>query len=153
TSAIYAILAGGAYILRDPLRAALKQVPTLRWRRFPPWAMVWFCAQPLLLCGRAILLLTIIAVSQHASRVALGGTGTGSLFDAMGPTISYATPLMALVAVLLGYAVRERQPYFALGGAAVSQLAINLAYLLHVNSSQPPEVRAIIWLQWNSVAA
>jgi hypothetical protein len=153
TSAIYAILAGVAYILRDPLRNALKRVPTLRWRRFPPAAMVWFCAQPLLLGGRAILLLTIIAVSQHASGVALGGPVPNSLFDAMGPTISYATPLMALVAVLLGYAVRERQTYFALGGAAVSQLAVNLAYLLHVNSSQPPEVRAIIWLQWNSVAA
>ena len=108
-AAIYALLTGAAYIVRDPLRATFKRLPWLRWERFPRGALIWFCAQPLLLGGRAILILTIIAVYQHANGVALRGPAAESIFTAMGPTVSYAAPLMALVVVLLGYAIRERQ--------------------------------------------
>ena len=111
--------------------------------------------QPLILGGATILIITIIAVNQNASGVALRGPAAGAIFHRIGATASYAGPLFALVAVLLGYAVRDRQSGFALGGAAVSQLAINLAFLLYVSTSptQPASVRTIEWLQWNSVAA
>src|SRR5262249_21265633 len=109
-SAIYAIVAGAAYIARDELRLPLKALPFLCWRPFPSAVVLWFCAQPLLLGGRAILLLTIIALYQHAGAIAMGGPAASSIFASIGPTISYATPLMALVAVVLGYAIRDRQP-------------------------------------------
>ena len=99
------------------------------------------------------MILTIIAVYQNANGIAPRGPAADSIFTAMGLTVSYAAPLMALVAILLGYALRERQAGFALGGAAVSQLAVNLAYVLHVTSGQPADLRSIEWLQWNSVAA
>src|SRR5207248_919028 len=102
-------LTGAAYIARDPLRATLKRLPWLRWDRFSRGALIWFCAQGLLLGGRAILILTIIAVYQNAAGVALRGPASDSIFAAIGPTVSYAAPLMALVVVLLGYAIRERQ--------------------------------------------
>ena len=152
-AAVYAVLWGALYISRDPLRAACKQITWLRWDRFPRSASIWFCAQPLLLGGRAILILTIIAVSQHANGITLKGPAADSIFTALGPTVSYAGPLIALVVVLLGYAIRERQAAFALGGAAVWQLAVNLAWLLHVSTNQPADLQSIEWLQWNSIAA
>src|SRR5262249_14769249 len=101
TAAIYTLVWGALYIARDPLRAFCKRLPALRWDRFPRSVQIWFCAQPLVLGGRAILILTIIAVSQHANGIALGGPTVDSIFWKMGPTVSYAAPLLALVVVLL----------------------------------------------------
>ncbi len=155
SAAIYAAVLAAAYIFRDELRAAAKRLTLLRWSRFPADARPFFAAQPLVFGGLTILILTIVAVSQNAGGVALSGPVAGSIFDAMGLTASYAGPLIVLVAALLGYAVRERQAGYALGGAAVFQLAINLAFILHValTARQPADVRGVEWLQWNSVAA
>src|SRR5438552_2881728 len=83
----------------------------------------------------------------------LHGPAAGTFFARVGATASYVAPLIALVGSLLAYAIHERKAGFALGGAAVSQLAINLAYVLNVSSAQPAEIQIIQWLQWNSIAA
>jgi hypothetical protein len=152
-AALYAIVWAAAYVARVPIITAAKQITALRWGRMYSESKPWFCAQPLLLGGVTALVLTILAVQQHLAGAALKPPAAGSLFDLLGPTVSYATPLVLLVGVLLAYAVRERQAGFALGGAAVWQLAVNLAYLLHVDSSLPQPVKMIVWLHWNSIAA
>ena len=166
-AAIYAIVWGAAFIARDHALLGAKQLTWLRWDRLAhgrparsldfvsPDASEWFCLQPLLLGGLTILIITIVAVAQSASGIRLRGPAEGSMFEAMGLTASYAGPLLALVAVLLGYALRERRAAFAMGGSAVFQLAINLAFLLYVTRTpaQPAAVRTIEWLQWNSLAA
>ena len=170
---LYSLVWGVAFIARDQLKAAANRLPWLRWSQFaerPGGRSLqfvgrsqqvdvrpqdWFCAQPLLLGGLTILIITIVAVAQSTSGDQLRGPRPGSFLGSMGLTACYAAPLLALVAVLLGYAIRERQPAFALGGSGVFQLAINLAFVLYVSKSppQPDAVRAIEWLQWNSLAA
>jgi hypothetical protein len=161
---IYSLVWGAAFIARDQLKAAAKRLPWLRWSQFGreiPSLEInlrpqdWFCAQPLLFGGLTILIITIVAVAQSTGGDQLRVPLSSSLLGSMGLTACYAGPLLALVAVLLGYAIRERQPAFALGGSGVFQLAINLAFLLYVSKSppQPDAVRAIEWLQWNSLAA
>jgi hypothetical protein len=154
-AAIYALAWASLYIARGPLLAAARRLSWLKWDAIPAAAGQWFCAQPLVLGGATILILTILAVQQSVSGEALRGPIAGSAFAQMGLTASYAGPLMALVGLLLGYAIRERRAAYALGGAAVSQLAVNLAYMLHVSTSpaQPTNIRVIEWLQWNAVGA
>ena len=143
-----------ATVLAQPLRWArpLREIAGLDLDIRP---RDWFCAQPLILGGLAILIITIVAVSQSTTGVQLRGPLTGSWLGSIGLTACYAGPLLALVAVLLGYAIREKRAAFALGGSGVFQLAINLAFMLYVSRSppQPAAVRAIEWLQWNSLAA
>ncbi len=171
---IYAVFWALPFIFREPIAVLAKRLTWLRWKSWsgtlwrtqsaavpgtPEWTYstaIWFCAQPLVLGGLTVLVLTIIAVVQNAGGVTLRGPAAGSIFDRMGPTASYAVPLLALVGVLLAYAVRERQAGFALAGSAVFQLAINLAFILHVTLSPlslPAEVRSIEWFQWNATAA
>jgi hypothetical protein len=174
SAGIYAVFWALPFIFRGAIAAMARRLSWLRWKSWsgtlwrsqaaaepgtPEWtysAAIWFCAQPLVLGGLTVLVLTIIAVIQNAGGVALRGPAIGSIFHKMGPTASYAVPLLALVGVLLAYAVRERQAGFALAGSAVFQLAINLAFILHVTLSPlslPNEVRAIEWFQWNAAAA
>jgi hypothetical protein len=152
-AAIYAVCWAAIYVARDRLHAAAKRISALRWDRWPDEARPWFCAQPLVFGGTTILILTVLAVEQHASGVSLRGPLAGSLFASLGATGLYAGPLAALVAVLLAYAIRDSDEAFALGGAAVWQLTANLAWLMHVDTSLPAAERAVMWLQWNSIAA
>ena len=151
---VYTIVWALPFIFRESIGGLAKRLPWLRWKSWsgtlwrtqsdaepgtPEWAFStsrWFCAQPLVLGGLAVLVLTIIAVIQNASGAVLRGPAAGSIFHHMGPTASYAVPLLGLVGVLLAYAVRERQAAFALAGSAVFQLAINLAFILHVTLSE-----------------
>ena len=72
-------------------------------------------------------------------------------FALLGPTVSYLLPLATLVAVLLAYAIREEHASFALGGAAIGQLAVNLAFVIATQSASLDHVRTIQWLHWNSL--
>lgn len=152
---IYTLVWGLVFIFRDRLRRVAKSQPWLRWAKLPDQWRVWLCIQPLLLGGAVVLVLTLIAVAQSVEGVALRGPAANSVFAFIGPTASYAGPLGMIVAVLLGYAVRERQGGFALGASATFQLAVNLAFMLHVAYSpdQPGAVRLAEWLQWNTVGA
>lgn len=149
----YALLWAAIFIARDPLFAFFKHSRALRWSRLPAESRLWFCAQPLLFGGFTSIALTVLAVQQQAAGAAVKSPLAGSLFAWIGPTASYALPLIAIVAVLLSYAIRERQAGFALVGAAVWQLAANLAYLLHVDATWTDTAKTITFLHWNAIAA
>jgi hypothetical protein len=153
---VYAIATAALFLFRTQIARVARQVTWLRWEAIPGSLAHWFCAQPLVLGGASVLVLTIIAVAQNAAGATLRGPVDGSMFHALGPTVSYAGPLMLLVAVLLAFAVRERQAGFALGGSAVFQLAVNLAFILFVTTAKSPfapAIQGIMWLQWNAAAA
>lgn len=154
-TALYGLCGASVFIFRSQLLDSSQRIPGLTWGKLRLKAYYLTAWQPLVFSGVSILILTIAAVVQQVNGVKLGGPVGGSLFDLMGPTVSYAVPLYALVAILLGYCVRERQPLFALGGSAVSQFAINLAFLLRVALGEKvePPIYAIEWLQWNAIAA
>jgi hypothetical protein len=154
-TAIYGLCGASVFIFRSQLHGLAQGIPGLTWGKLRRTAYYCTAWQPLGFAGISILTITIAAVSQQVNGVKLGGPLAGSLFDQLGPTVSYAVPLYALVAILLGYCVRERQPLFALGGSAVSQFAVNLAFMLRValGPQATPNVYAIEWLQWNAIAA
>ena len=155
TTALFGAISAAVFIGRAPLFAFFERLPALNWGKLRAKAYVFAAAQPLLFGGLPVLVLTLIAVGQRLAGVELGGPATGSLFHRLGPTVSYAGPLLVLVAMLLAYAIRERQSWYALGGSFVFQLTANLAFLLY--ASDVPgligSLRAAEWLQWNSIAA
>jgi hypothetical protein len=154
-TALYGLCGASVFIFRTQLLGLAQRIPGLSWGKLRRTAYYLTAWQPLVFSGLSVLILTVAAVVQNVDGVKLGGPVADSLFDLMGPTISYAVPLYALVAILLGYCVRERQPLFALGGSAVSQFAVNLAFMLRValGSKETQSVYAIEWLQWNAIAA
>ncbi|MDX1946404.1 MAG: hypothetical protein SFU86_13470 [Pirellulaceae bacterium] len=154
-AAIYAVLWAMPFLLRNQLWRGAKRLPWLRWSKLPPDLVNWIGGQPLLLGGLPVLILTILAVEQGVAGRVPRGPASDTIFALLGPTTSYAGPLLALVAIFLAYAIRERRAAFALAGSGVFQLAINLAFLLYANTppSQPAIVRGVEWLQWNSLAA
>ena len=155
SAALFAVVWGALFIARRPIQLSARSIRSLHWERIDrPVAHAVFGAVPLL-GALPILILTILAVMQNAGGVELRGPVADTFFDKIGPTASYAGPLLAIVAVLLGYSLREREPTYAFGGAGVFQLAINLAFLLYATfaPAATPTVRAVEWLQWNSVAA
>ena len=153
---LYAVVWGGLFIARTPLRAAARSLNWLRWERTDrTTAHYIFGATPILLGAAPVLILTIFAVAQSFQGVELRGPEAGSFFARIGPTASYAVPLLAIVGVFLGYALREREAAFAAAGSAVFQLAINLAFVLYATfaPAAASEVRAAECLQWNTLAA
>lgn len=154
-TAIYGLCGAAVFIFRTPLHSFAQRIPGLSWGKLRRTAYYLTAWQPLVFAGSSILILTVAAVVQKVNGVQLGGPLEKTLFDQMGPTVSYAVPLYALVAILLGYCVREKQPLFALGASAVSQFAVNLAFMLRVatGTKVEPSVYAIEWLQWNAIAA
>lgn len=154
-TALYGLVGASVFIFRSQLHGLAQRIPGLSWGKLRRTAYYCTAWQPLAFSGFFILAITISAVVQQTSGVKLGGPAVDSVFDLMGPTISYAVPLYALVAILLGYSLRERQPLFALGGSVVSQFAINLAFMLRValGAKVEPPIYAVEWLQWNAIAA
>jgi hypothetical protein len=154
-TALFGAAGAAVFIGREPLFAFFERLPGLNWGKLRQKAYVFACAQPLVFGGLPVLILTLLAVGQRLNGVELGGPAAGSLFAQLGPTVSYAGPLLVLVAMLLAYCVRERQTWYALGGSLVFQLAANLAFLLYA-SGMPHltgQQRAAEWLHWNSLAA
>jgi len=153
---IYAVVWAILFISRSPLRSSALSIGWLRWDPIDrPTAHAAFGAVPILFGALPILVLTILPVAQSFQGVALRGPEPGSFFSQIGPTASYAVPLLAIVAVFLGYALRERESAFALAGSAVFQLAVNLAFILYVTYAPAAarEVRVAECLQWNTLAA
>lgn len=154
-TAIYGLCGASFFIFRTQLHGLAQRIPGLSWGKLRRTAYYCTAWQPLAFAGFFILALTIAAVTQKVNGIKLGGPIADTPFDLMGPTVSYAVPLYAIVVILLGYCLRERQPLFALGGSVVSQFAINLAFMLRValGTKVEPPVYAIEWLQWNAIAA
>jgi hypothetical protein len=95
-----------------------------------------------------VLLLTTIIVVRAVQGLPLGKLDPATPFAAMGKTVSFGVPLMIVVAVLLGHAVREGIPGYALLSSIVFQYALTLAYALHGKVNQPGFGAEV--LQWNA---
>jgi hypothetical protein len=92
---------------------------------------------------------TVIAIRSSAGWP-VGAVPVDSFFHRVGTTVSYAVPLVVLVAVLLGHALRERRPAFAVAGSVILQYVVSLAFLLQASPSEPNFLAGL--LQWNLVA-
>ncbi|WP_425616778.1 hypothetical protein NA78x_000433 [Anatilimnocola sp. NA78] len=151
---IYGIVLLSLYIARERLAKLLQTQSWLRWKPLENHWLEWFRFQPLILGVLPLLAITIFAVAQNASSIPMHPPKTGSIFEWMGPTASYAGPILLGVVVFLGLAITEKQPAFALGGGLLFQLAANLAFTLHVSGKNIPEsLVAAEGLQWNVLAA
>jgi len=84
----------------------------------------------------------VLAVSGHEPP----GPAPGSFFAQMGPQWSYLVPLVTLVVVLVGYALRERSAAHAFAAGAVVELAVALDYLLNVGTLDTVELARLVQL-------
>ncbi|QDU31737.1 hypothetical protein ETAA8_68970 [Anatilimnocola aggregata] len=151
---IYGIVLLSLYIARNHLSKLLQTLGWLRWKPSETYAHEWFRFQSLFLGVLPLLALTIFAVAQNASGIPMHPPKAGSIFEWMGPTASYAGPILLGVVVFLGLAINQRQPAFAFGGGLLFQLAANLAFILHIAGRTIPEsMVAAECLQWNILAA
>ncbi len=151
---LYGGLLMGLFVARRLLARGLQTQSWLHWQDFDQPTLETFRYQPLLLGVLPMLVLTIIAVAQHAAGVPLHNPLPNSFFDRLGPTASYAGPMLIGVTIFLGLALGQRQPAFALGGGLLFQLAANLAFILHATGKvRPPSLNAAECLQWNTIAA
>ena len=73
-----------------------------------------------------------------------------TVFGQMGTTLSYAVPLLVLVAVLVGHAIRERRTAYMLAGSVLLQFVTCLAFALQASAQSPSFL--IELLQWNAVS-
>jgi|GEM_PF-1211137 len=153
--ALYGCLLMAVFVARQPLQRGLQSQTWLRWNPVDVQEREWLRYQSLILGVAPVLLLTIIAVVQNASGVQLPRPQKGSIFEWLGPTASYAGPLLIGVVIFLGQALGQRQPAFALGGSLLFQLVANLAFILHITDKPlgPAGSPTAEWLQWNTLAA
>ncbi len=79
-----------------------------------------------------ILILTIWPAMQTITGYTPRGPIASSPFGQMGSAINYVTPLAGLIAVLVGYAVRERSSEFAFAGGLALNLTVTLGYILRL---------------------
>lgn len=82
-----------------------------------------------------VLALTIYPAVATIFGSAPVGVAATSVFGRMGDSISYVIPLVAVIGVLVGHAMRERSAAMAFAAGLVLNLAVTLGYLLHVVTS------------------
>lgn len=140
---------GTAMILwcRHPIQERLSRFEWLRPWEFPPATASIARGAALVLGAGPILAITTAVALRSAAALPVGDVPGESFFDRIGMTASYAIPLVALVAVLLGHALRERYSPFALAGSVILQYAVSLAFLLQASPEEPGFTVGL--LQWN----
>lgn len=143
------------FVARRPMQRALQTQSWIRWQEFDLQEREWFRYQSLVLGVLPMLAITILAVAQHANGKTLHEPIDGTFFDRIGPTVSYAGPMLVGVAIFLGLALSQHKSVFAFGGGLLFQLAANLAFILHITGKPlgPPGTPTAEWLQWNTLAA
>lgn len=143
------------FVVRRPLQRVVHSQVWIRSQELDQPEREWFRYQSLVLGVLPMLAITILAVAQHANGKTLHGPIVASLFDRLGPTVSYAGPMLVGVAIFLGLALSQQKSVFAFGGALLFQLAANLAFILHITGKPygPPGTPTAEWLQWNTLAA
>jgi len=84
-----------------------------------------------------IIVLTVCPTLLALERVPLASPTSGifSLFDA---NFSFGIPLVLVALVMIGYAVRERQPEFTFYAGTLLNLTVTLAFLLAVSTADVP---------------
>lgn len=148
--AFYTVITAATVWLRAPIGQGFRQLPWLGWDEFPSRTGSVARETALLVGGLPVVLLTTIVACRRAAGLSLGRPDAESLFGGLDTTFSYAGPLVILVVVLVGHALRERSATYALAGSILLQYVISLAYVLHV-SPDSHEFWAGL-LQWNATA-
>ncbi len=152
--AVYAVIAAVLICCRASISAGAVR---LGWPRRQDKSPHWL--EPARVLVLAATMLPILALTLRFTVSALAGDMprgpvAGSLFDRMGAAFSYAGPLCLLAVGLNLFAVRDRQPMFALAGSMLVQLAASLADIL------PRWIAGLRWgfpqlielLWWNALA-
>jgi len=85
-----------------------------------------------------VLALTILAALLQLTGISLNGPAAESLFESLGPSISYLVPLLLVTLGLVGHAVRERSAAYAFAAGLVVELIVILGYALSVVMAVPP---------------
>ena len=99
--------------------------------------------------------LPVVGYTLLAAQAQMSGLGpmvrAGSVFAAVGATVSYIVPLGLLVVLLAGHAIRERSAILAGLAAATVHLTVTLAYLLQYGAATDADV--VCLAQVNAIAA
>jgi hypothetical protein len=149
-SAGYALVTAAAVWFRGPIHASLARVRWLAPWEFPQETAAAVRETALFLSAGPILAVTTAVAIRTSAGWSVGELPADSFFYRVGMTVSYAVPLVVLVAVLLGHALRERRPVFAVAGSVILQYVVSLAFLLKMSPGEPGFVAGL--LQWNLAA-
>ena len=90
-----------------------------------------------------IIVLTLCPTFLALARVPLGGPTSG-IFSLFGTNLSYGIPLVLVALVMIGFALRERQPEFTFYAGALLNLTVTLAFLLAISTANAPFNRATV---------
>ena len=147
---IYTIIGAVAVWMRVPICHSVRRLHWLGWDEFPSWTDRVARETALLIGGMPVVLITTILACRAMVGLPPTDPVEDSLFGRLDTTVSYAGPLLMLVAVLVGHALRERSATYALAGSVVLQYVVSLAYLLGPWTGQPEFWAGL--LQWNATA-
>ena len=146
----YGLAAAVGGWFRAPIRSLVSRIGWLGEDDLPPRWSGLTRELSLLLGGLPIVLLTAIVAGRRLSGLAVGTPDADSLFGQMSTAVSFAVPLLVLVTVLVGHAIREKNMAYALAGSALLQFATCLACALEIPPDSPEFLASL--LQWNSVS-
>ncbi len=97
-----------------------------------------------------VLGLTLAAATLRLTGILPGGPAAETLFDRLGPNLSYLVPLAVVMTGLIGHALRERSAGFAFSAGLVAQMIVVLGYALSVVTGghrfEVPELVTLIQL-------
>ncbi len=140
-----------AICARRQLSATLDRIAWVRRAPFPASALEWLRAVTFLLTLAPILGLTLLAAVRFLAGESLAGPGAESFFAALSPAILYAGPMLAPVAILSAYAVREKQSDYLMIASVLFQTAVTLACLMTTSPFVFGAHAAVTLVQWNAV--
>lgn len=151
--ALYGVLAAAAICSRTPLANLARRFHWRGTERFAEHDQPRLRILALALGGLPVLLLTTWTFVRVASGESLGGPDDDSLFDLMGPSLSYSLPLLLCTGTLVAFALREGSPGYALGGSLLFQATITLGYVLRgILAGETPDAAYVVELvQWNAL--
>jgi len=146
----YALVTAACVWMRTPIASIARRIRWLRWDSLPLRLSSFAREASLLIGGIPVVLVTIIVAARRLSGLPVGAPAADSVFGQMGPIVSFAVPLLVLVAVLVGHAMRERNATYMLAGSVLLQFVASLACVLRVSPASPEFLAQL--LQWNGVA-
>ena len=128
--AAYVLVTAIGVWMRASIASGVHSLPWLGWDRIPDRLGSVAREAAMLIGGVPIVLLTTIVASRRMAGSHVGFPDAQTVFGQMGTTMSYAVPLLVLVAVLVGHAIREKRTAYMLAGSALLQFVTCLAFAL-----------------------
>lgn len=148
--AAYVLVTGICVWMRASVASGVRSLPWLGWGRIPDHLGGVAREAALLIGGVPIVLVTTIVASRRMSGLPVGFPDAQTVFGLLGTTLSYAVPLLVLVAVLVGHAIREKRTAYMLAGSVLLQFVTCLAFALKTPAQSPSFWSEL--LQWNVAA-